>query len=157
MSKPQTDRLLDHVADQARQADVFDGVEQRDGAVICAARGAAAPAEYVVAVDEAAGAIWIVLRTPDRWLSESIEAELMHTGDKLEELVEDELAELDCPAKVTFEHFRDDDLRYTFRSPIRLAAGQAADDAEVMAKTTAHLLAYEAAFRELGDMSADES
>lgn len=149
-------KLLDHVAEQARGADVFDAVEQRDGAVVAAARGASAPAEYLVRVDEQAGTIWIVLRTADRWLSESIEAELMHTGDKLEELVEDELVELDCPAKVTFEHFRDDDLQYTFRSPIRLAVGEAADDAAVMTKTTAHLLAYEAAFRELGDMSADD-
>ena len=48
--------------------------------------------------------------------------------------------------RLKIEHFRSDDMLFTFRSP--LPAGiQAADAAKV-------LLAYEACFRNLGDMNA---
>ena len=36
--------------------------------------------------------------TKDRWLSESIEAEVMHHGDSLEELIEEELIDLGLDA-----------------------------------------------------------
>lgn len=151
------DNLLDRVAVRADKADVFEVVRRAGDELVCAAGGSSAPAEYAVTFDVDHRTIWIALRTADRWLSESIEAALMHTGDKLEELIEDELAELNCPMPVRVEHFRDDNLCYTFRSPVRLATDQVADDTELIAKTGAYLLAYEAAFRKLGDMSSGQS
>ena len=40
------------------------------------------------------GGCLLALMTKDRWLSESIEGDLEHTGDELEELLEEELVEL---------------------------------------------------------------
>ena len=94
---------------------------------------------------------WFVsLFTKDRWLSESIEAELMHAGDSLEELVEEELVELGVSVgEVSIQHYRDEHLQYVFRSPL---------PREVTPEEAAlWLLAYEATFRELGDMSTSES
>ncbi len=150
------DNLLKRLADRARQADVFNDVRCEAGQLICPARGSRAPAEYAVTFDPDADRLWIVLRTTDRWLSESIEADLMHTGDKLEELIEDELVELGQPMKVSFEHFRDDQRCYTFRSPLALAESRGADNATLADQVAAYLLAYESAFRELGDMSPDD-
>ncbi len=157
MTQTHRDNLMTALKHRATEADVFASIRDDGQQLICDARDAGAPAEYAVTIDTDTSTVWVILRTADRWLSESIEADLMHTGDKLDELIEDELTELDCSMKITFEHFRDDDLRYTFRTPIRLATGQAADDPIVIEQTAACLLAYEAAFRELGDMSPDES
>ena len=85
------------------------------------AKDAVAEAWYVV---DREGDGWAVsLLTPDRWLSESIESDLMHFGDPLEELVEEELAELGWRGRVpTIKHFRDDAKQYVFRSRVPLAA-----------------------------------
>jgi len=89
--------------------------------------------------------------TPDRWLSESIEADLMHFGDPREELVEEELAELGWRGRVPqIKHFRDDAKLYTFENA--LPAG-VAGDATLAAK---FLFAYEAAFRALGDVGGGD-
>jgi hypothetical protein len=75
----------------------------------------------------------------------------MHFGDPIEELVAEELEELDGtpPAGgLVVRHFRSDDLLYTFETPLpKDADGETA---------VLWLLAYEAAFRELGDMTADD-
>ncbi|HVP73959.1 MAG TPA: hypothetical protein VMS30_09495, partial [Phycisphaerales bacterium] len=99
---------------------------------------------------------WSVsLVTPNRWLSESIEADLMHHGDPIEELIEEELVDLGWQEDaLPVKHFRSDDMLYTFVSPVPIPAGQAEDDA--VKRATTCLLAYEAAFRELGDMSGGD-
>jgi hypothetical protein len=100
----------------------------------------------------AAGSVYVALQTPDRWLSQSIEQDLVHTGDKLDELIEEELADLGYRGpRLTFEHFRSEEKLFTFRS--RLPAGFTPDHA-VLA-----LLGYEACFRRLGDVNggADET
>ena len=73
----------------------------------------------------------------------------MHTGDTMEDLLEEELVEMGQPAgsPVVIEHFRSDDLLFTFRTPVP-------GDVDVAA---AWLLAYEACFRRLGDMEAGEA
>lgn len=147
--------LLDRVRARAENAGVFDGVEVRNGILICRARGAAAPASYRVMVE--GGRVWVALVMADRWLSESIEADLMHTGDKMEELVEEELTELGVNAgPLPVEHFRSDDLLFTFRSPAPLGAELAMQSPEAARIVGACLLAYEAAFRCLGDMAAGD-
>ncbi|MFG0256653.1 MAG: hypothetical protein ACF8GE_02000 [Phycisphaerales bacterium JB043] len=95
------------------------------------------------------GRLWGGMATPDRWLSQSIEADLVHTGDSLVELIEEELADLGCALSIGgIEHFRDERMRYTFRSALPEAIS--ASDASLV------LRAFDAAFRELGDMKETE-
>ena len=54
------------------------------------------------------------------------------------------------------EHFRDEDKVFVFRSPTRVEVGQDLDDTDLVERLTKLLLAYEAAFRELGDMVPEE-
>lgn len=140
--------LLNEVAREAERAGVFGTVSVRDGRLVCTAKNSAAPASYRIHPD--GERLWVSLVTADRWLSESIEADLMHTGDDLSDLLEEELVDQGVTgAKPTFEHFRSDDLLFTFRTPL---------PGKDLSATTAlrWLLAYEACFRRLGDMSVGE-
>lgn len=135
--------LLDRVRDQAERAGVFGDVRVEGGVLVCPAKASAEPADYRVSVD-AKGQAWVELVTANRWLSESIETDLVHTGDKLNELIDEELADLGWEGGAsTFEHFRSDDLLFTFRSRV-----PGADPRDV----GVWLLAYEQCFRQLGDM-----
>ena len=146
--------LLEQVKARAEQADVFDGVALTGGRLSCAARGAAASAEY--RVEWADGRLWAGLFTEDRWLSQFIEADLVHTGDKMEDLIDEEMVDLGCDAgPFPVEHFRSEEMLYTFRSALPVDADAAdTDDAANIAACA--LLGYEAAFRELGDMTEDD-
>lgn len=146
--------LLNDVSNDARDADVFGDVTVDGCRLICAAKESAEPAYYRLEPD--AGRLWVSLVMKDRWLSESIEADLLHTGDKIEELIEEELAELDAEVKpLKVEHFRSDDMLFTFRTPLPLDPNDA-DPEQLRGMARSCLLAYEAAFRELGDMSESE-
>jgi len=139
--------LLAKVREIAERAGVFGGCEVRDGVLVCRAANSAAPASY--RVFESQGKMWVSLMMSDRWLSQSIEADLVHTGDKLEELLEEELAELGhTGGSLGFEHFRSEDLLFTFRSPLPAEVGAEAS------RVATCLLAYEQCFRRLGDMDA---
>ncbi len=144
--------FLNGVGESARRAGVFGAVEVRGEMLVCAAKNSAEPAEYRISVD--GGKVWVSLVTPNRWLSESIESDLEHTGDEVEELVEEELVELDYkgPPMGPSQHFRSEDKLFTFRSPIAVKPG--AEDAAAIETATTCLLAYEACFRRLGDMDA---
>ena len=90
----------------------------------------------------------LALMTKDRWLSESIEGDLEHTGDELEELFEEELVELDWDGPVPpLRHFRDDHRQYVFccewpsKVPTELAVA---------------IKAMVATFTELGDMGGED-
>ena len=145
------------VARAAERAGVFGAVETRSlptGPVLeCRAKASAAPAFYRVYPE--GGKLWVSLVTADRWLSESIESDLMHTGDKLEELIEEELEELgyDGPTP-TYQHYRSDDKLFTFRTPIPVQAGE---EGSVRGTETIVLFlrAYEQCFRQLGDIEAE--
>lgn len=144
-----TQAFLDNAAAAAARAGVFGPVSVRDGQVICHAAASAAPASYRLFLED--GKPWVSLVMADRWLSESVETDLLHTGDKVADLVEEELVELGLPArKLKVEHFRSDDLLFTFRSPIPVDPASL-DGPELAVK---FLLAYEACFRNLGDMNA---
>lgn len=156
MTAPSSNRFSPaDLLEKVRAKDVFASLETStlpDGAerLEAAARDSAEPATYRLDVAPS-GAVTISLVTADRWLSESIESDLMHYGDPIEELVGEELEELDVkpPASgVVVRHFRSEDLLYTFETP--LPAGTDAGHA------IAWLLAYEAAFRGLGDMTSDD-
>jgi hypothetical protein len=145
--------LLAAVRPAVEEAGVFAAVELRDGMLECQARDAAADAFYRLQPVHPGDAspLAVSLVTPDRWLSESIEADLMHYGDPIEELIEEELVELGWSgAAPIVKHFRSDDLLYTFTSEVPAVGSR-----DEQARTAAiWLLAYEAAFRELGDMTA---
>lgn len=147
-------RLLEGVRARADAAGVFDTVRLDDaaGRLSCRARASAEPAEYRIDVQQ--GRLWVSLVTANRWLSESIETDLLHTGDKLDELIEEELVELGVDVKsvrVGFEHFRSDDKLFTFRTPLPFDV-QAAGTPVAVETALKWLLAYEACFRRLGDM-----
>jgi hypothetical protein len=145
--------LYEEVADRVRQKNVFAKVRRNDEALRCWARTSAAPATYQAQVNEAHDTIWVGLHTEDRWLSESIETDLLHRGEKIEELLEEELEEQGWGATLPVEHFRDEAKVFVFRSPVAVPAGKMVDDPAVIDQVTRVLLAYEACFDQLGDMS----
>ncbi len=147
-------RLLETVRDRAEEAGVFGSITLSPGHLACEAKESAELAHYRLRFEN--DVLWVVLDMKDRWLSESIEAELLHTGDKLEELIDEELVEMGCDkGPLPFEHFRSDDFLFTFRSPVPIDLAQAGAS-ESIETATMCLLAYEAAFRELGDMQGTE-
>ena len=124
-----------------------------DGRLDCRADGSAEEAWYRVRWD--GGKVWVALEMADRWQSESIEAELVHSGDKLDELIEEEMVDLGYEGpRPTFEHFRSDDMLFTFRSPAGVSA-DALDNEKSSDAVALLLLGYEACFRQLGDMDAE--
>ena len=146
--------LLSKVRRAAESAGVFGPAEVREGMLVCRARDAAAPASYRLLADQ--GRVYVALVMADRWLSESIETDLLHTGDKMELLIDEELVEqgMDSDPRPV-EHFRSDDLLFTFRTALPLAATDL-DSERGGRMAAAWLLAYEAAFRVLGDMSGGD-
>lgn len=147
------DELIGSLRSAADEAGVFESVEVKAGTLVCHAEGSAEPAEYRVGAEE--GRLWVALVTDNRWLSESIESELMHTGDKLEELLEEEMVDLGYEGpEPTYEHFRSPDKLFTFRTAV---CDESADYSQAQAeKARLTLLGYEACFRQLGDMSESE-
>lgn len=151
MTSTVRDGLFEGVASRAREAGVFASVRVEGGRLACAAREVE-DAEYRLDWDSS-GRLWVSLVTPDRWLSGSIEGDLVHTGDKMDELVTDELVELGCDERVeAVEHFRSVDMLFTFRSPVPV---EGKSDADAQSVAAAFLLAYEACFSQLGDMSGE--
>jgi hypothetical protein len=148
--------LFSAVQRHSEAAGVFGPISIKGGRLVCQAKASAEPASYRLEVD--GGRLWVSLVTANRWLSESVEADLMHTGDKVEELLDEELVEqglppLAKPGKHVVEHFRSDDMLFTFRSPLPIDLNKA--DTPAAARTAGQwLLAYEACFRNLGDMNA---
>jgi hypothetical protein len=146
------DEFLHKVKAKVEQADVFGEIRIAEDMLQCTARGSAAPAFYRLQREEGTWSVSLV--TADRWLSESIEAELMHTGDRLEELIEEELIDLGhTGGPLPVSHYRSDEMLYTFRSPLPMHAN---NDEAAVDTAGRGLLAYEAAFRELGDMRPRE-
>ncbi len=138
--------IFQSVLQEATARGVFSSIERLPDRLRCHAKDCPEPAWYELAA--VGDGLLVRFATPDRWLSESIESDLMHFGDPIEELVEEELAELGWRGKVPpIKHFRDDDKLYTFENSVP----------EVGATTAAKfLLAYEAAFRALGDVGGGD-
>lgn len=149
--------LLETVYQRARDSQAFENdIQRRDNQLWCRARFVDSLTHYRVSVDPAGEVVWVGLFTPDRWLSESIEADLMHQGDKLEELLEEELYEQGYEAQLPVEHFRDEQMQYVFRSPVAWVPEDSENPALLADRVSRVLLAYEAAFQPLGDMSPTE-
>ncbi|GEM_PF-663387 len=175
--------LLQRVADAARVSGVFGEVaivmsgagatSSMGGGIVglpmlrCEARASAEPAFYAIRADvrnannqQDGVCLWVSLQTGARYLSQSIEADLMFTGDKIDDLLQEEMVDLGYNGlALGFEHFRSEDKLYTFRSALGVTQAQIGSEAGMIAAAKVceqALLGYEAAFRELGNMEASE-
>jgi len=150
--------MYEEVGERAREAGVFKKVRRTDDALMCWAKHVDSEAIYKVQVHQPAhDCIYVGLYTPDRWLSESIEADALHRGDKFEELIEEELVDLGGKeGGIKVEHFRNDEKVFVFRTVIPVASQVQIEKPDTIDHVAKLLLAYEAAFRELGDMAADD-
>ena len=145
--------MFEEVADRLRDGDAFKKVRRADDALKCQAKDVQTEALYIAEVPEPHDLVWVSLATPDRWLSESIEAALMHKGDKIEDLLEEELFDQGFEARLPVEHFRDERKLYLFRSPVFLPKDEKLDQEPMIDRVTRVILAYEACFRQLGYMA----
>ena len=137
------------LVERLRQSGQFESVEAIDHEIRC--RANLVDAEYVLAHD---GRNLVVrFQTPDRWLSESVEAELYNSSDSLDELLEEALDELEWPVdevEITpFRHYRSDDLKYVFEHVVP-------DHGESEETAATWILGYEATFHELGDVAGEQ-
>jgi len=144
-------KALAAVASEARASKLFGAVTIDGECLSCAAPSSAAPAFYEVRPEGTQ--LWVALVTEDRYLSQSIEQDLIHSGDKLGDLLSDELIDVEHPNPIApkVEHFRDAKKRFTFRSAVP-AADLAAGPAEAARRLWLTLRAYEACFSPLGGM-----
>jgi len=145
--------LFEEVGNRVRRAGVFLKVSRGDDALCCWPRQVESEAVYLAQVPKPHDMVWVGLQTPDRWLSESIEADLMHCGDKIEELLEEELCDQGFDGRLPVNHFRDENKHYVFRSPVFLPKGEELDGEPMIDRVTRVILAYEACFGQLGNMS----
>ncbi|MEC8320815.1 MAG: hypothetical protein VX012_05355 [Planctomycetota bacterium] len=137
--------------DRLRSSGQFATVDVVGDQIRCRARDVESEAHYVLSSTDRG--LVVGFETPDRWLSESVEADLYHASDSLDELLEESLDELGWPIDAApvqrFRHFRSEDLKYVFEHVVPDHG-----DAEEAAGTW--LIAYETTFRELGDVSGEE-
>ena len=149
--------VLGELAGRAQRSDRFGSVRTVGGVLECDAAASASLATYMVGIES--GKVYVSLVMADRYLSQSIEQDLVHTGDKMSDLLKDELIDLgvDVPP-VPVEHFRSPEKLFTFRAVVPVEAGQLAEpraDEQVLGMVLNFLLGFEACFGPLGDMSAD--
>lgn len=150
---PNVARLIDEVAEGARASAAFASVQVEPARVACQCKN---QPEAWYRIEFGADGVFASWVSPDRYLSQSIEAELMWTGDDLEELLDEERIDqgFDRGAFGKLEHHRNEEKLFTFRS--RLPVTVEDDDASSLAPDLVKcLLAFEAAFRELGDMKPE--
>lgn len=156
MTDDRRQQLYQSLLKTARAAGVFRDVRVADGRLLCEADHVEPETEAIYFAeleDTTAEQIVVGFQTANRWLSQSIEADLVHTGDAIEELLEEELIAQGLELSLPVEHFRDAAKRYTFRSRLPLAA--ALDAPETADRVLQALLAYQACFLELGDMAGE--
>lgn len=147
----ETTRMLGEVARLAEQCGAFAEVRTHGGVVTC--RDPIQP-EAAFRIEAEGGKVYVTWTSPDRYLSQSIEAELMWTGDDLDDLIDEEVADQGRVGADLgrVEHFRNEEKLFVFRSSVPLE-GAIEKDAAALCKC---LLAYQAAFRDLGDMKVGD-
>ncbi|MGQ0627961.1 MAG: hypothetical protein ACT4PL_07660 [Phycisphaerales bacterium] len=144
--------MLSALAVQAQASGMFGALTKAESRLTCPSP--AADAQY--RVDVQAGLLCVSLVTADRYLSQSIEQDLVHTGDKLADLLHDELVDVDYdgPA-LTVDHYRSEDKLFTFRTRLPFPPDQWAQ-AGTHERVWKVLQAYEACFRPLGGMAGED-
>ncbi len=147
--------FLDELATRLKAHDRFDSAERKGHLVTAHATGTPEEAQFCVEVDDAG--VWFTWATENRYLSQSIEASLMFSGDDLDDMVDEEIVDTgwNLGKLVPNTHCRDEDMRFVFRwkTPIGPKAIDAKDHAPHFANALAGVVE---AFVELGDMSEDE-
>ena len=88
----QTNAAMVAIAALARETGLFGDVLATPTSVVANAANAADPAEYRVTVE--GDKVWVSLVTAARYLSQSIEQTLVHSGDKAGDLLRDELIDV---------------------------------------------------------------
>jgi len=146
--------LLRKIADRAEKSEAFASVEADDESVACRYIDEDVDAEFRLEWTEIG--LEVCMKTPDRWLSQSVEADLVNSGDDLEELVDEELVDLGWgEGPLPSRHYRDDERLYVFASPVPIEDGDVSGD-QAVEVATACLLAYERAFAQLGDFAGGD-
>ncbi len=152
MSDTALAEMYQYIEKQAAEEDAFAKIRIEGDRLLLEIKDCESEAYYFVDANSDPEKIWVGISTPDRWLSESIEADLMHRGDDIEELLEDELHDQGWETSLDVQHYRDDEKQYIFRSAVRIQAGENYKSNDLMQRIRKALLAYEACFRELGDV-----
>lgn len=151
--------LLKEVRLMADATGAFDSTRIENEWLICVAKDSAEPAEYRLGVSE--GTFWITVQTEDRWLSESIESDLVESGDEITDLIDEEArARGYTGPDMPVEHFRDQNLWFTFRSPLPIPVQPDGDVKPTPANIDTAFIAlmtYQEVFRELGDMDVAQN
>ena len=161
-------QLIDAVASDAEALDLFESVETREDRVICYADGPESPAWYAIRFDHvvAAGAydegeeveasVTLSWNSKDRYLSQSIESDLVYTGDDLDDMLDEELVDLGWSRGRLdpFKHYRDEEETFVFVFCLPLKQSKLTpNDAADLVKC---LQAADLVFSELGDMAEDD-
>ena len=133
----------------------FDSVAIENGMVV--AHASESPEGAFYRIEAGADGVFVSWVSADRYLSQSIEQDLVFGGDDLDDMIDEELADTgyEGDGLAPMQHYRNDEKLFIFRSkaPIDAASCDAASAGASLAK---FVLAYEAALRQLGDMSPDE-
>jgi len=151
------DVLLKNVRMRADASGAFASTSIENSCLTCVAKGSAEPAEYRLCINQKQ--LCVLLVTANRWLSQSIEADLMHTGEDLGSLLNEELSGMSYKGTpLGVSHYRSDDKLYSFRTPIPIPLDPAGDvKPDPVHIETAYnvLMSYQNVFSELGDMQQD--
>lgn len=161
-------QLIDALVGKAEELDIFDGVEAQADRVLCFADGPESPAWYMIRFDHFVGggayddgeeqkpSVTLSWNSKDRYLSQSIESDLVYTGDDLDDMLDEELVDLGWSRGRLdpFKHYRDEEetFVFVFRIPIEQSKLRM-QDADDLLKC---LQAADLVFSELGDMAEDE-
>lgn len=149
-ASPALAALLDSVAQHARATGTFAAVERTGNMVSCTS---ATNEEAAYRVEPHGAGVCVTWVSPNRYLSQSIEADLMWTKDDLNELLAEELVDVGYtgPALPKLDHYRSEEKLFTFRAtvPTPIATLRAEELVKI-------LLAFHATFVQLGDMKGDE-
>jgi hypothetical protein len=151
--------VIEAVVSKLEAEGVFEDVRRADDDLpghilaVAVAKDTPEPVHYRLEVVD--GQLAVGWFSPDRYLSQSIETDVLWTGDDLDDLIDEELIDLgwNRGKLKPLKHYRNDEMLFTFISPTPIAAADARpEDALDIARV---MLAYEIAFRELGDMADD--
>ena len=149
------DAFLNEALKLCQAHERFDTAQRVGDLVTCHAHGTVDEAQFCIEVDD--DGVWLTWASLDRYLSQSIEAELMFTGDDLDDMVDEEIVDAgwELGKLAPNAHHRDEDMRFVFRwktaiTPDTVDAGA---HAEPFAKALAGMVE---AFAELGDMAPED-
>jgi len=150
----QTDTItavLDAALEPLTDCGDFAKVTRTDAGLRCDALYVEEECYYAATLDPK-GQLWVGWYTPNRWLSGSVETDLVHTGDKIDELLEEEMIDLGLSISLRLEHFRSADKLFVFRGRLDLPD----DVAQATDLLVTTLRAFHACFVELGDMGPEQ-